>query len=405
MALGPGGDEAASHARTAIPPALLVSVEGSDSSRCTPSAPCASFARAYGVATPGQVVLVAGGSYPPQTIPYDQMKVEAASVVFQPRGPAAVRIRGTGVAWEPGLEVTAHHVVVKDMVVADTWAIDQGADGVSMDDVSAQRFFIGSASNVTVHGGNFGPFHDESGAGGSHIWAESPTAADPRNILIDGIAMHDYTIPEGSGFHLDCLTIGGGSNVTLARSHFWDCNGFDAWTKPYPKNYGTNHLTFVNNVFGANLGGTPQVVSFACADTGSTLGGIVFEYNSVAGDATIGTVPFPCTITGTGVTFRANVVPEINPANCGKDGFVSIYNVVRSHPCERSDFVDPAIGLWRRLPMTAGCSPAVNHGDPDVYPRRDIRGFARPRDGRPDAGAYESLVTKACKWGRPRSAR
>ena len=348
---------------------------------------------------------VTGGSYPAQSIPYDPTKANPAPVVFQPRSVASVRIRGTGVASESDLEITAHHVVVKNLTVADTWAVDHGADDVAMDDVSAQRFFIGSASNVAVHGGNFGPFLDEAGAGGSHIWPESATGADPKNILIDGIAIHDYRIPSGSGFHLDCLTIGGGSNVTLARSHFWNCNGFDAWTKPFPKSYGTTHLTFINNVFGANLGGTPQVVSFACADAGSTLSGIVFEYNSVAGDATVGTVPFPCTIAGTGVTFRANVIPEINPANCGEAGFVSIYNVVTRNACGRSDFAVPSTGLWRRIPMTAGCSPAVDRGDPDVYPRRDVRGVARPRDARPDAGAYESRVTKACKWRRPRSVR
>lgn len=42
---------------------LRVSTSGSDSNNCTASAPCASFQRAYAVASNGAVVEVAGGSY------------------------------------------------------------------------------------------------------------------------------------------------------------------------------------------------------------------------------------------------------------------------------------------------------------------------------------------------------
>lgn len=404
LTIGAGGADPGGLAATSPAP-LRVSPNGSDSAPCTASSPCASFARAYRVATPGRIIEVSAGTYPPQRISFDARKTGSARVVFQPRNGAAVRIHGTGVPWDSGLEVSAHHVVVRNMVVDDQWAVEHGADDVSMDNVDAKRFYIGSASNVAVHGGSFGPFYDESGTGGSHVWPESETSPDPTNIVIDGIKMHDYTIPSGSGFHLDCLTIGGGSNVTLARSRFWNCNGFDAWTKPYPKHYGTNHLTFVNNVFGANLGGTPQVVSFACADSGSTLKDILFQYNSVAGDATFGTVPFPCTLEGTGVTFRANVMPEINTSNCGERGFVSVYNVVRAHPCGPLDRAFPSDDLWRRMPATIGCSPAVNRGDPAVYPRRDIRGAVRPRDGRAEAGPYENVVSKSCKWRGSSSKR
>jgi len=384
------------------PVALYVSPTGSDSGRCTALAPCASFARAYAVAAPGQTVLIAGGSYPPQTIPFDDTKSGSARVVFRAAQGASVQIQPTGVPYGSALEIEAQHVQVMNMTVGDEWAVVGGADDVEMDNVNAQRLRIGSASNVTVRGGSFGPYLDSSGTGGSHIWADVEGAPDPTNILLDGIKMHDYTIPPGSGYHLDCLTIGGGTNITLTRSRFWNCNGFDAWTKPFPNTCcGTHGLTFVNNVFGPNPGGTPQVVEFACADDGSTLNKILFEYNSVGGEAAVGTVPFPCTIAGSGVIFRANILPEINPANCGKAGFVTAYNVVRQNPCSRTDTKYSDSSFWEKMPVSIGCSRAVGHGDPSHYPQRDFRGFRRPQGGRPDAGAYETRVSKSCKFGRP----
>jgi len=329
---------------------------------------------------------VAGGRYPPQTIPLDGSKSGSAPVVFQPVSGASVQIQATGVAWGNALEITAHHVTVKNISVGDRWAVDGGADDVEMDNVSAPRLFIGSASNVSVHGGNFGPFLDSAGAGGSHIWPDSASSPDPTNILIDGISMHDYSIPAGSGYHLDCLTIGGGTNVVVQRSKFWNCNGFDAWTKPFPKSYGTNGLTFVNNVFGPNLGGTPQVFSLACADAGSTLSNITVEYNSFGGEASLGTTPFPCTGVSN-VVFDANILPQINPANCGDIGFTTRHNVVQANACGSSDVVAPTGYVSSTDYHLVSGAAAINHGDPSIVPSTDFAGTTRLNPT--DAGAYQ----------------
>jgi hypothetical protein len=382
---------------------VYVSPSGSDARACSSAAPCASFTRAYQVAAAGQVVEIRAGSYPPQSIPLDPAKAGSARVVFQPAPGAAVLIQPTGIPWGSALEITARHVAVRNIRVADRWSVFGGADDVKMTNVSSQRFFIGSASNVSVHGGQFGPFLDSAGAGGSHVWADSDGSPDPQNILLDGITMHDYTIPAGSGFHLDCLTIGGGSNITLQRSRFTNCNGFDAWTKPYPKtgSNGPTGLRLVNNVFGPNLAGTPQVVSLACADSGSVLHDITVEYNSFGGQAALGTNPFPCTRMAN-VVFRANILPQINPVNCGVPGFISTYNIVRENPCGATDSRYVSSAFWRKMPLSSGCSRAVGHGDPKHYPKRDVRGVLRGRGKRPDAGAYENRLTKKCKFGHGR---
>src|SRR5437762_3883870 len=97
-----GGAAAASKAAT-----LYVSPNGSDGGGCTQSAPCASFDRAYRVATPGATVVVAGGTYSGQTIGDDPSKSSASSdVIFTPAAKANVTINGD-------LEIRGSHVVIR----------------------------------------------------------------------------------------------------------------------------------------------------------------------------------------------------------------------------------------------------------------------------------------------------
>jgi hypothetical protein len=57
------------------PHTLYLAPSGSDAGTCAGAqAPCASFDRAYRVARPGDVVVLAGGSYPGQTIEGDGSK-------------------------------------------------------------------------------------------------------------------------------------------------------------------------------------------------------------------------------------------------------------------------------------------------------------------------------------------
>ncbi len=53
---------------------VYVSTTGSDSGSCTATAPCLSFNRAYHVASAGQVVQVAAGSYPDESLTADPSK-------------------------------------------------------------------------------------------------------------------------------------------------------------------------------------------------------------------------------------------------------------------------------------------------------------------------------------------
>ena len=73
-------------------PALRIALGGNDSScaRGNLARPCASFDRAYRLARPGDIIEVAGATYPSQTITYHAGKA-APNVVFrEATGQAAV---------------------------------------------------------------------------------------------------------------------------------------------------------------------------------------------------------------------------------------------------------------------------------------------------------------------------
>src|SRR6478672_7407034 len=78
MASATGGGRAA----TPPGPTLFVSPNGSPGGSCGHSAPCNNFDRAYHVARPGDVVEVAGGTYPQQNIRADASKTSSEDVVF-----------------------------------------------------------------------------------------------------------------------------------------------------------------------------------------------------------------------------------------------------------------------------------------------------------------------------------
>src|SRR3954453_299117 len=84
-------------AHAASPPpsaaALFLSPTGTDAASCTASAPCASLQRAFALAQPGQVVELAAGTYPGQSL-QPVAKPGAAHVVFRPAAGATVSFAG-----------------------------------------------------------------------------------------------------------------------------------------------------------------------------------------------------------------------------------------------------------------------------------------------------------------------
>src|ERR687895_917886 len=203
---------------------LSVSTSGSDSASCTDAAPCKSLGRAYAVASTGDDVQVANGTYPSQTVP---------------SGSKAVSFRGG-----PG--------VVARQVIND--ASNVTYDGINVDAGGVKTvnaaFELGG-NNVTVKNARVGNVVDEKAM-----------LAVGANLTVDNVDFHD-AVYRTSGVHMECLYAIGVPGFILRNSSFRDCAIMDvlftygSWWSPKPPAYG--NVTIENNVFAhpeqANSGG------------------------------------------------------------------------------------------------------------------------------------------------------
>jgi hypothetical protein len=367
------------HARGAGNPpeaTRFVSPDGSGSA-CTRTAPCGSFAQAYRSARPGQVVDVAGGTYPPQTIPSDSSKTSTDDVVFQPAQGATVTIGcpdgGTGC-----IDIVGSHVTIRGMHVATMPPVngfpwqgsvdtERGSTDVTLVNLDAGSLNAAS-SNLTVRGGDWGP------------------SIDPHNMRIvdecvncsfDGLFIHDFAVAQGG--HFECITFDGGTNVVIRNSEFRSCSVFAIFAKPY----GTiNGALIENNVFwNPRQFAQSNEIKFT-NDGGGSCANIVIRYNLIADDINdeCGNVTVYGNIQlapqrGCGSGWDYNLFVGVTP--CGA------HSVVVRDP----KFADPSAGNFTLLPG----SPAIARGAP-TFPPRDKNGRRRPVGGHPDAGPFEAAA-------------
>jgi hypothetical protein len=221
-------------------PRLFVSVSGADSSRCSPTAPCQSFDRAYELARPGQVVEVTPGEYAAQVIAGDKA---APGVVFELQG-----------SHLPELVVYASNVEFRNGQI-DLWAWYQSGpslpDNVTFRNIRAHSFYMNGGSNIRVLGGELGP----NGCGpfgyGNINWIISDGASPIRNVLIDGVTVHDNRtcMP---GEHYEAVRIDRfASGVTIRNSRFASNEIFHIFITDASLNDATvpRDITIENNTF------------------------------------------------------------------------------------------------------------------------------------------------------------
>ena len=364
---------------------VFVSPGGSDSGACTQSAPCKSFDRAYHVAKPGDVVVVAPGNYPAQTVTADSSK-RAPSVVFEPQGHGAVRLGG--------LTVLGSYVEFDDLTIAGIWYVgvnsskvpeaDQPHD-VVLRDVDATNFFITGASDISVIGGRIGPYVDNA----AQVKGCYGCTYVPQHITIDGVTFHDFTRVT-PGIHMECLHVYPAQDMTIRNSLFFNCAIFDLFLSNYGAGGDLRDITIENNVFdtpGSRAG--PLSKGYYPLSFGGfhrSITNVRIAYNSLAS----GSIPgFDSSAAYKNIVIEANVGP-MSQRFCSS-GVTFAYNVWSDAKCGPTDltapsgFVDPAHADFRLRPNAA----AIAHGDPDEHPQTDVDGRLRPTRWRADAGAYQ----------------
>lgn len=399
------------------PSVLVVSATGSDHNPCTFAAPCLTFDRAYHVASPGQVVQVAGGTYPIQKMTYDATKATAsASVVFESiPGQLAVvgGVRASGIS-----HVTFLGGSHRDLTPATSGitlkpnpsAMDTGGDfdvydcstAVKVANMDMRQFAISGSDHITIAGGTVGGYDNSGGdsfVGGPYQGRGTPfcTAEDPSAILITHVLFHDVLKTNLPSAHPDCFQIYGTASTVIDGNVFIRCGTSDLLARPNTGTWSGNtidSLVIQNNFF------TPSVIGGAVMVLGAhndSCGKVVVAYNSSTG----GLSAFDCARYAS-LQVVGNVQAGLSRYSCSqflKKATVYAYNVIEragssnaASSCGQPSFLsgDPGFVNPAAANLRIGHgSPLTDRGDPTFHPPTDIDGRPRPVRAAPDAGAYE----------------
>jgi hypothetical protein len=212
---------------------LYLAPSGSDAGGCAgPQAPCASFNRAYHLAHPGDVVELAGGSYPGQTIEGDPAKASRADVLFKPAPGARVHVGGPVYIY--GSHLTLRDLHVEDVTIGnyDQTPGRPNPTDVSLRGVVGRNFEIDSATDITISGGSWGPASACGGPyGGSNNSIRDVTGVVPANIAIEHLTIHDVQSYDLVGCHIEGLAIFAGQGVTVSDSRFYGNSVYDVFVQ------------------------------------------------------------------------------------------------------------------------------------------------------------------------------
>jgi hypothetical protein len=269
---------------TSPPPgaaSLFVSANGSDSGSCTQTAPCRTLNRAYQLAAPGATVEVAGGSYPAQTIAA-KSSAAAPAVVIRAAGGTTPTFSGT-------LTVRASHVDLVGPYRAtgvstsnsSTKVRGSTVENIVVDSGGSSRTpgYVSNVDGVTWK--NVEIFNAREANALIMVDGGYPARGSVKNLVLDGLKLHDSTIAPGSGTHSQCIFFGGGQGITLRNSRFWNCTTFDVFVTTAGGDLPSNYV-MENNMFGVPyLHGTQCCHYYSVKFRDSApLNGLLFRNNS-----------------------------------------------------------------------------------------------------------------------------
>jgi hypothetical protein len=418
-----------------------VSTGGSDAKTCTRVEPCASLARAYQVAKPGQTVELAGGTYPAQLIPYglakagglghcdwssndslkDPISDYSGCITFTAAPGAAVTLASVTleVPYVRLRGLTLHYLVLgghprsNGTSCAEIKAHDEVADRVSITDGT---FYIAADHSALINSivdfGDTNNVDDKSGLirhcentadDGGAITHRSYMAVT-HNTIKNLIQVGDVG---GEPAHLQAIHIDGGDHVLVSRNRFRNNAAHNIFAQAQLYDRSTD-WRIENNFFDAIC--SRQVTTAnggTCTDQGGdaiTCGGnnltnAVFSFNTFARDYPRWTPPYACTVSGT-VLEIGNVGGAQDAYHCAvyqSAGATINYNLwdIRTPSgatCGRHDtrgilgLADPRT-TDLHLTRTSAAIALVPSTVPDGCPRTDIDGDPRPLRAHCDAGA------------------
>ncbi|MGD9531730.1 MAG: choice-of-anchor Q domain-containing protein [Pseudonocardia sp.] len=326
------------------------------------AAPCQTLERAYRVASPGEVVQVAAGSYPKQFLTNDPSKTGQAWVVFRPAPGAAVNIAYFDVDGTDSVEF-------RDMT-ANGYYVRTGSDRVTFRNIrsSGNGHYVTGASNVSILGGELHSIDSVDG-----LQVKSREGVDTTNLLIEGLTIRNVTRNRDPQAHTECIQFTSGIRVIIRYCRFVDCSTQGVFFKE-ASGGSIREVLVEYSWFGTITGFNTLIFDDGVSDATA-------RYNSFAQAPRLG----HATTRNIAVYANAGVL-----ASC-VSGTTYWRNVWTDAKCASTDLrADPRFlnlnGFDLRLSQG---SPAVDRGDPSAHPAGDAFGRARPQGAAPDAGSHE----------------
>jgi chitodextrinase len=248
-------DATISATTSACPAAVLrVAPSGNDSTclRGDLTKACATFARAYKLANPGDVVEVSGGTYGPQDLNYDASNAQSPGVTFQEAPAATAKVTDTD--FDSALEMgrdgpgSAQYVTMDGIDFEQVFIRYTGSPAVVAESITIRNAHLGTKQQAGLYSGSvrnfrlenvdFGPTCCDEDA--SQIAQGSPSDPAPDGVTLVNVTYHDVRnscsdIPASAwpdcateskpyaGNHVDCLQSTGFRNVTIRNSRFINC--------------------------------------------------------------------------------------------------------------------------------------------------------------------------------------
>jgi hypothetical protein len=364
------------------PPAtVFLSPSGNDGQGCRSRATaCRSLDRAYEVASLGEVVELAAGSYGDQRMEGAKAPEQAVAplVVFRPALGAAVSLGRT--------EIDVPHVEFRGMEIAEFNARHLAGDeryaagDLTFRDITTRHFSLNSVQHVRVLGANVGPNRHPNGewAGqdGIFVGEYPPDEHAPANIVFDRVYVHDIRKSSDSA-HSDCIQFTAGINVTIRNSRFRNCEHADLMIKG--DQGPIDGFLIENNFLGRTISAHYSINLY---ETSRGCRNVVMRHNSALQNIRLDAC--------SGGTMIGNVQPSMSSNTCSQATVAVASNVYESGVgCGPNDLVaDVAFANEAALDLHVGSDSAViDRGARGAAPSDDIDG--QSRGGVPDAGADE----------------
>ena len=392
-------------------PSVFVAPNGNDARSCKRRrAPCRTFNRAYRAARPGQVVQVAGGRYPGQTIRGVRGR-RGPKVVFRPAPRARVVLGGLTFRGADFITVQGMRTAAKRSEPGrgnrHGIFVGPGSRYIKLRRMRAGSVSTWKADHVAVKGGSYGPCHA--------VWGTENVCGNSRldvstNVRINRALFHDYRFDEScfhGDCHWECMYINGGRNITITRSRFRDCAVFDIFATisgPDAGVIGHRNLRIENNWFDTPWAeaersrARSQAVSLAwCQNSPRGYRNVLVRFNSFQRNTGIEFDPVDRGCVFENVRVVGNLL--MYPGSC-KGGVVYRYNVWstawRRGKCHRTDrirgrfpYVNRRSGSRFNFHLRRYKTAAHNLVPRSAGCPRDIDGQRRPKQRRCDAGSDE----------------